>query len=222
LFSTKFKHPIIHVWQEDLGFRKSEILNKAILKTNADYLLFTDGDCIPRKDFVAVHLKHKETGCFLSGGYFKLPMDLSKAITDEDIVNQNCFSVLWLKKQGLHLSFKASKLTQNRYFASFMNWLTPTKRTFNGHNTSCFKSDIVAVNGFNEDMQYGGLDREVGERMFNNGLISKQIRYSAVCVHLDHARGYYSQEGWDKNLAIRAYNKKHHVIKVKNGIEKHS
>ena len=69
-------------------------------------------------------------------------------------------------------------------------------------------------------MQYGGLDREVGERMFNNGLISKQIRYSAVCVHLDHARGYYSQEGWDKNLAIRAYNKKHHVIKVKNGIEK--
>jgi glycosyltransferase involved in cell wall biosynthesis len=220
LFSTKFKHPIIHVWQEDLGFRKSEILNKAILKTNADYLLFTDGDCIPRKDFVAVHLKHKETGCFLSGGYFKLPMDLSKAITDEDIVNQNCFSVLWLKKQGLHLSFKASKLTQNRYFATFMNWLTPTKRTFNGHNTSCFKSDIVAVNGFNEDMQYGGLDREVGERMFNNGLISKQIRYSAVCVHLDHARGYYSQEGWDKNLAIRAYNKKHQVIKVKNGIEK--
>lgn len=219
-FSTQFKHPIIHVWQEDLGFRKSEILNKAILKTNADYLLFTDGDCIPRKDFVAVHLKHKEEGAFLSGGYFKLPMSLSKAITDEDIIQQNCFDVLWLKKQGLSLSFKASKLTHNKYFAAFMNWLTPTKRTFNGHNTSCFKSDIIAVNGFNEDMQYGGLDREVGERLFNNGLISKQIRYAAVCVHLDHARGYFSQEGWEKNLAIRAYNKKHHIIKIKNGIEK--
>jgi hypothetical protein len=129
-------------------------------------------------------------------------MNVSKAITDWDIIKQNCFSVLWLKNQGLHLNFKASKLTQNRFFASFMNWLTPTKRTFNGHNTSCFKSDIIAVNGFNEDMQYGGLDREVGERMFNNGLFSKQIRYSAVCVHLDHARGYYSQEGWDKNLAM--------------------
>lgn len=219
-FSTKFQYPIVHVWQEDLGFRKSEILNKAILKTNADYLLFTDGDCIPRNDFVEAHLKHKESGCFLSGGYFKLPMSLSKAITDTDIINQNCFSVFWLKSKGLPLNFKVTKLAHNRFFAAFMNWLTPTKRTFNGHNTSCFKNDILAVNGFNEDMQYGGLDREVGERMFNLGLISKQIRYSAVCIHLDHSRGYYSQEGWDKNMAIREYNKKHKVIKITNGIEK--
>ena len=28
-FSSKFKNPIIHVWHEDKGFRKSEILNKA-------------------------------------------------------------------------------------------------------------------------------------------------------------------------------------------------
>ena len=27
-FSSKFKYPILHVWQEDNGFRKSEILNK--------------------------------------------------------------------------------------------------------------------------------------------------------------------------------------------------
>ena len=35
-----------------------------------------------------------------------------------------------------------------------MNWITPTKKTFNGHNTSCFKDDLIAVNGFNEDMKY--------------------------------------------------------------------
>jgi glycosyltransferase involved in cell wall biosynthesis len=58
-FSSQFKNPIVHVWQEDDGFQKSKILNKAILKTKSDYLLFTDGDCIPRKDFVAVHLKYK-------------------------------------------------------------------------------------------------------------------------------------------------------------------
>jgi len=100
LFSNKFKYPIVHVWHEDKGFRKSEILNKAILKTNSDYLLFTDGDCIPRKDFVSIHLKNKEVNYFLSGGYFKLPMDVSKAITDNDIETQNCFNVSWFKKQG--------------------------------------------------------------------------------------------------------------------------
>ncbi len=70
-----------------------------------------------------------------------------------------------------------------------MNWLTPTKKTFNGHNTSCFKKDLLAVNGFNEAMQYGGLDRELGERLFNYGVLAKQVRYSAACLHLDLTKG---------------------------------
>ena len=52
-------------------------------------------------------------------------------------------------------------------------------------------------------MQYGGQDRELGERLFNLGLKSKQLRYSAVVVHLDHKRGYKNQESIDKNRAIR-------------------
>lgn len=221
-FVNKFKFPIQHVWQEDNGFQKCKILNKAILKTNSDYLLFTDGDCVPRKDFVAQHLKYQEKGYFLSGGYFKLPMETSKNISIEDIRKQLCFSISWLIKNGVKKSFKLSKLTHNRYFALFMDWLTPTKRTFNGHNTSCFKADLIAVNGFNEEMQYGGLDREVGERLFNLGILSKQIRYSAICLHLDHKRSYATQETWEKNFAIRAYNKKHKVTAIEKGISQYN
>ena len=218
-FSSKFKHPIVHVWHEDDGFQKSKILNRAILKSSSDYLLFTDGDCIPRKDFVEVHLNNKEEGYFLSGGYFKLPMFISEAISAENILNQNCFQIAWLKKHGLKVSFKLTKLTHSRLFAGFMNWLTPTKRSWNGHNSSGFKKDILAVNGFNHQMKYGGLDRELGERLFNLGLLSKQIRYSAICLHLDHKRGYSSTEIWNTNNAIRAYNKKHKVIKIEEGID---
>ncbi|WP_353850690.1 glycosyltransferase [Flavobacterium sp.] len=60
--------PIIHVWQEDNGFQKSQILNKAILASTSDYLIFTDGDCIPRKDFVQNQLKQKEFGFFYPEG----------------------------------------------------------------------------------------------------------------------------------------------------------
>lgn len=218
-FSTKFKYPILHVWHEDDGFQKSKILNKAILQSNSDYLLFTDGDCIPRKDFIALHLKEREKGYFLSGGYFKLPMNISELISDEDIVSQKCFHFSWLKSKGLKLDFKITKLTHNKIFAMFMNWVTPTKRSWNGHNSSGYKSDILAVNGFNHDMKYGGLDRELGERLFNLGLLSKQVRYSAICIHLDHARGYASAENWANNNAIRSYNQKHKVIKIDNGIE---
>jgi glycosyltransferase involved in cell wall biosynthesis len=218
LFSSKFKYPIVHVWQEDEGFQKSKILNKAILKSNSEYLLFTDGDCIPRKDFVAMHLKYQEKGYFLSGGYFKLPLSISKLISEKDVVGENCFDLSWLKSNGFKANFKSSKLTKSAVFANFMNWITPTKRSWNGHNSSGWKSDIIAVNGFNHDMQYGGLDRELGERLFNNGLLSKQIRYSAICVHLDHARGYSTPEIWQKNKGIREYNRKNKVVKIENGI----
>lgn len=218
-FTSKFKHPIVHVWHPDEGFQKSKILNRAIVKSNSDYLLFTDGDCIPREDYIAVHLKFREPGYFLSGGYFKLPMAISKKISEDDIISQRCFDVKFLLENGLKKSFKLIKLTHNKLVASFMNWVTPTKRSWNGHNSSGFKADLIAINGFNQDMQYGGLDRELGERLFISGLLSKQIRYSAICIHLDHARGYFSKEGWDHNLAIRAHNKKHKIAITKNGIK---
>lgn len=221
-FSNKFQHPIIHVWQEDNGFQKTKILNKAIIKSNANYLLFTDGDCIPRKDFVSNHLKNKEKGYFLSGGYYKLPLPISKLITNQDIETSNCFKINWLLKNGLKLNFKLTKLTHNIIFAKFMNWITPTKKTFNGHNSSCYKSDLLAVNGFNEDMNYGGLDRELGERLFNFGIKSKQIRYTAICLHLEHDRIYATQKNWEENFRIREFNKKHNVTYIENGIVKNT
>lgn len=211
--------PIIHVWHEDNGFQKSKILNMAIIAATGDYLIFTDGDCIPRKDFVATHLKYSQKGYFLSGGYFKLPMTISESITKEDIFNQQCFDVNWLKNNDLKSSFKTIKFKVSGFLASFLNFITPTKSSWNGHNASGWKADLVAVNGFNQEMQYGGQDRELGERLFNNGVKSKQIRYSAICVHLDHTRGYVNHATWDKNFAIRESTRKNKVIKAQIGID---
>lgn len=40
---------------------------------------------------------------------------------------------------------------------------------------------------------------EFGERLVNCGITGLQIRYSAICLHLDHARGYINQKAWDRN-----------------------
>ena len=63
-------YPIKHVWHEDNGFQKCKILNLAIKKTSASYIIMTDGDCIPREDFVQVHHVNKQKGYFISGGYY--------------------------------------------------------------------------------------------------------------------------------------------------------
>jgi hypothetical protein len=52
-------------------------------------------------------------------------------------------------------------------------------------------------------MAYGGLDRELGERLVNAGIRPKQIRHRAVCVHLDHGRSYLDSEKLKRNQAIR-------------------
>lgn len=218
----KYQHQlsfnIIHVWHEDKGFRKTEILNKSILKSKADYLLFTDGDCIPRADFLQTHINRREKGYFLSGGYYKLPMDISKGISLKDIKEQHCFDIKWLLSKGLKKSIKNLKLSRSLSKAKFLNAVTPTKPTWNGHNASGWKRDIVAANGFDMRMQYGGEDRELGERLSNRGIKSKQIRYSAVCLHLDHKRGYVTPEMILKNKTIRQETKQNKTKVTAYGI----
>jgi glycosyltransferase involved in cell wall biosynthesis len=210
--------PIKHVWHEDRGFQKSQILNKALLAATADYLIFTDQDCIPREDFVATHIRFAEKNYLLSGGYFRLPMGISLQITEDDIVSKRAFSLQWLKQQGVKCSFKCSKLFRSKVFSAIMNAFTTTKATWNGMNSSGWRKDMLAINGYNEQMQYGGQDREFGERLFNFGIKSKQIRYSAICLHLDHKRPYKTAESIAKNRAIRKNTRKSGIIETPFGI----
>lgn len=219
-FEAESGRQVKHVWQPDEGFQKTRILNKALVASEGDYIVFTDGDCILRNDFLAVHMDYRERGYFLSGGYFKLPMATSHAITRQDIETGRAFEIDWLLSHGLTKTHKTMKLTATGWKAKWLNRLTPTKATWNGHNVSGWREDIFAANGFDERMQYGGEDRELGERLFNRGIKSKQIRYSAICVHLDHARGYVKQEMRDKNRAIRRYTKQHKVTRTPYGIVK--
>ncbi|MGK7394601.1 MAG: glycosyltransferase family 2 protein [Candidatus Cyclobacteriaceae bacterium M3_2C_046] len=215
-----FKLDIKHVWQPDEGFQKSRILNKAIQASTTPYLIFTDGDCVPRKDFVAVHKKYSQPGFFLSGGYFKLPLTTSKRITQKDIFEGRAFEAEWLLANGLEWTYKLLKLTSSGWKEKALNRFTPAGAPWNGHNASGWKEDILAVNGYDERMQYGGQDRELGERLFNNGIKSKQIRYSAICIHLDHKRGYATPESIQKNLNIRKQTRNQRVTWTAYGIKK--
>lgn len=195
---------IRHVWQEDDGFQKTRILNKAIREATGNYLVFTDGDCIPRADFLQVHSEYAEPGHYLSGGYYKLPMTTSRIITNDDVSSGRAFDAQWLRTHGDNLPFnKRWKLTATGRLSKFLNALTPTKPTWNGHNASGWRADIEAVNGFDERMQYGGEDVEMGLRLVNSGIKPKQIRYSAICIHLDHARGYVNETARQRNREIR-------------------
>ncbi|MCA9013920.1 MAG: glycosyltransferase, partial [Planctomycetaceae bacterium] len=46
-FREQAPFPVKHVWHADEGFRAGAIRNRAIQNSGADYIVFTDGDCIP-------------------------------------------------------------------------------------------------------------------------------------------------------------------------------
>ena len=219
-FAADYPVNLRHIWHEDKGYRRQELLNKCIVQTEYDYILMTDGDCIARPDFVSTHAKYAEKGFFLSGGYCKLDKPTSDAIALSDIENQNCFKPKWLKKQGVLGKKQQLKLSVGDKLANFLDVVTPTGATFNNCNSSAWKSDLIAINGYDERMQYGGPDRELGERLVNLGIKTKQIRYKDICLHLEHPRGYKTKESLDRNLAIRRNTKYNKVIKTPYGIEK--
>ena len=192
-----------HVWHEDRGFRKCTILNRAIEAARENYLIFSDGDCIPRWDFVETHVNNARPGRFLSGGTFRLPFRLSYKIFAEENASRKFFQSRWLFANGLGWNKKLLMILGSPQWRAIVDRLTTTRATFNGCNTSAWRDDVVRVNGFDERMEYGGEDRELGERLENLGVHGLQIRHRAVLLHLEHGRGYIREEALARNLQIR-------------------
>ena len=219
-YAANYPVPVKHLWHEDLGYRRQELLNVAIVDATYDYILMTDGDCIPRQDFVEIHAKYAEKGKFLSGGYCKLSMKTSKQISKEDILSGRCFDVKWLKSID-NLGFSnILKIGANKWVGDILDTISPTTPSFNNCNSSGYKEDMIAVNGYDERMKYGGPDREFGERLENFGIKGKQIRHKAIVLHLDHSRGYKTPESLAANLAIRKEVKDKKIKRTPFGIQK--
>jgi glycosyltransferase involved in cell wall biosynthesis len=209
---------VLHVWHEDKGFRKTEILNRAILAATGDYLIFSDGDCIPRDDFVAAHARLAKPEFFLSGGYIKLPRDVSASIQIDDITSGRATDAAVLRSRGWRPGKRALRLTRHAKVAAVLDAITPTRRTWNGHNSSAWRDAIVKVNGFDLDMGYGGLDRALGERLINAGVKGFQVRYRTPCLHLHHERPYNTARGWKSNHEIRERIRAKGETRALNGI----
>ena len=202
-FAERSDFPIRHLWHEDQGYRRSVILNAAILAARTGYLLFSDGDCIPRHDFVRTHLEMAEPGRFLSGGSVYLSEETSEKLTREDVLSGRFADPRFLRSQGESLGRHRLRLLPKGPFSSLLDGITTTRPTWNLNNASTWREPLFQVNGMESEMQYGGADRALGSRLENLGLKGKRIRFRAVLLHLDHDRPYKTRESIQKNKAIR-------------------
>ena len=209
-----------HVWHEDRGFRKCEILNRAIQEARGQYLIFSDGDCIPWSQFLPTHLRFARRGRFLSGGYFRLPRKLSECLSLDDVQSGRIENLSWFHRQGLPRTWRTRRLGVSPGVGRVLDLLTPTRPSWNGHNASGWKDDLVRVNGFDERMGWGGEDRELGERLVNLGIAGVQIRHRAICLHQWHRRGYVRDDVLAENLRIRGETARQRATYTAHGMVK--
>ena len=193
-----------HVWHEDDGFRKCEILNKAIATSQADYLIFIDGDLLLHPHFVARHLECARPGRFMTGSVIRLDREATAGVTGEMVSSGKVFDRGWLRVNraitGFSTWLKAAPFPMP--VMALLDRLSPVRPAFAGGNASVFRDEVLAVGGFDTRMKYGAEDKEFGARLTNNGTHGAHLRYSAPVVHLDHTRGYATEEGRRRNREL--------------------
>lgn len=185
-----------HTTQEDKGIRKARSQNNAVLKSTGEYLVFIDGDCIPYTTFINAHAKLAEEGCVLSGRRVNLGAETSTMIR-ENVITASSLERNYLLK-SLKLLKKGSTHTAQGIYLKPDSWLyrnTVAKRKKSnlnilGCNFSCYKKDILAIDGFDES--YGETavpdDTDLQWRLEAAGLRLKTCKLSANQFHLHHSR----------------------------------
>ncbi len=190
---------LIHCWQKDEGFRAGKIRNKAVMQAKGDYLIFSDGDCVPHSNLVERHKRYAETNFFLAGNRILLGKEFSRYIVENNkIINSFTFIELMRSffKRDINRLIPLVYLPSNllRYRRS-REW-----RGVKTCNLSLWKKDFEKINGFDETYEGWGLeDSDLAIRLINSGVLHKSLKFAAPVFHLWHPEN--SRDLFNKNLS---------------------
>jgi glycosyltransferase involved in cell wall biosynthesis len=181
--------PIQHLWQEDIGFRKNMMLNKAINAAQTEYLVFIDGDCLPHHKFLNDHHVNRQPNSVLCGRRMNLSTQLTDRMSLERIRSgefEKLSPGVWI--DGL-LARSSNLEDAVRLENSFLRKLLHRNHArILGCNFSAEKKLLEKINGFNEEYRAPGIgeDTDIAFRLELIGTKFITLRYLAVLYHLYH------------------------------------
>jgi glycosyltransferase involved in cell wall biosynthesis len=165
-----------HLRQEDLGFRKTMILNQCLAAAQGPYVVMLDGDCVPHRKFIADHAEAAENGCWVQGRrcFVKQRAVPRFSIDTAPIVRLMAARLIVGWPKGIRWPFALALRNQEH-------------RGIIGCNMGFWRKDLLAINGFDEDYSGWGMeDSDVGVRLYHLGRIRKFLYGRAIVFHLNH------------------------------------
>ncbi|WP_300566360.1 glycosyltransferase family 2 protein [Flavobacterium sp.] len=210
-FQKKCVVPIKHFWQEDNGFRKSKILNKAIAGTSAAYIIQVDGDCILHSKFVEDHLNAAQKGVYLYGSRVNILPNFVADVFSKKTIDFNSFSKeIKNKTRTLHIPFLSNLYKVHEGIS----------KKFRGCNVSFWRQDFIDINGYNEDYEgWGREDSDLVIRMGNKGVKAKRLRYAGIVYHIHHKIN--SKDNFELNDKMQNETIQNKTVKIKNGVDQY-
>lgn len=201
--------PVVHVWQEDKGFRRTVILNKAIAKATGDYIIQVDGDVILDSHFVADHLEVAQKGCFVCGSRVRLEASVSKRLLQD----KHARLKLWNMPFPYMLNSIRSRMLRNYLAFRYARRIDHLR----GCNMAYWKADALLVNGYNEDLkQWGHEDGEFAYRLHFAGIRKKALKMGGIMYHLYHREASKTNEQY--HVKVLQQVKLHQLNWCQNGI----
>jgi glycosyltransferase involved in cell wall biosynthesis len=190
--------PIRHCWHEDKGYRKTTIMNRAVLTSSCEVLIFLDGDCIPLSSFVRDHLQMHECSCIHAGPRILASPSLTGKIEESGFDQRSVW--FWLKARvtgGVNRLGPLLRLPDGEWrHRNPHRW-----ELVRGCNFSVRRESVLAVDGFEGSLLgWGPDDSDIAVRLINSGLRVKNLRFAAPVLHLWHREE--DRGGLQKNLSF--------------------
>jgi glycosyltransferase involved in cell wall biosynthesis len=178
--------PLRHVWQEDRGFRAAAIRNRALAATAADYVIFSDGDCVPPRQFVSRHRALAEPGFFLSGNRILLSEHFTAEVLHRHLPIHHWRAAHWIAawlRRDVNRALPLLALPDG----AFRKRAPQRWKGVKTCNLSAWRRDLLAVNGLDESYSGWGLeDSDLVIRLLRAGIRHKSARFAAPVYHLWH------------------------------------
>jgi len=176
----------IHVWRPHDGFRLAEIRNRAILASHGEYCIFLDGDCIPRKNYVAAHRRLAEPGYFVQGDRLMVHKKLTERILAKGLSpGEWSYLTWWPHRLRKHVSKLRPLITLP--LGPLRKRVEQTGERALGCNQAFWRKDLDRVDGFDATfVGHGWEDSDILARMLHAGVGRKKGRYATGVIHLYH------------------------------------